>query len=203
MPPSRQGAETFPWAALVAAVDRSFTQRFPPPTRRGRPPVSTRVLWAGEVLKPALPCSDEQLCSRLRPDLAVMSAWGLRAVQVEGSQEPVVLPEVRAQFRRRLDAPVREAWLALQAASAMEDGLVSPAPVVVDPFPREQGRPRVNDAARLAKAPNKASSASSPSRASPPPRAPRGRRKPSHSGVTWRSVGAASAAPVGGEATWW
>jgi hypothetical protein len=43
-PPLRQWAETFPWAALVAAVDRSFAQRLPKPTLRGRPPVSTRVL---------------------------------------------------------------------------------------------------------------------------------------------------------------
>jgi hypothetical protein len=114
-----------------------------------------------------------------------------------------VLPDVRAQCRRRLDAPVREAGLAIQAASAMADGWVSPAPVVVDPCPGEQGRPRVHEAAPLAKAPNKASSASSPSRASPPPRAPRGRRKPSHAGVTWRSGWAAAAAPVGGEATCW
>ena len=41
--PLRQWAETFPWAALVAAVDRSLAQRFPRLTTRGRPPVSTRV----------------------------------------------------------------------------------------------------------------------------------------------------------------
>ena len=27
--PIRQWADTFPWAALIAAVDRSFAQRFP------------------------------------------------------------------------------------------------------------------------------------------------------------------------------
>lgn len=42
--PLRQWADTFPWAVLVAAVDRSFAQRFPPKTARGRPSVSTRVL---------------------------------------------------------------------------------------------------------------------------------------------------------------
>ena len=62
--PLRQWAETFPWAALVAAIDRSFAQRFPKPTTRGRPPVSTRVLWAWERLKHALACSDDQICSR-------------------------------------------------------------------------------------------------------------------------------------------
>jgi len=46
--PLRPWAETCPWAALVAAVDRRFAQRFPTPTTRGRPPVSTRVLVALE-----------------------------------------------------------------------------------------------------------------------------------------------------------
>ena len=41
--PLRQWAETLPWAALVAAVDRSFGQRFPKLTTRGRPAISTRV----------------------------------------------------------------------------------------------------------------------------------------------------------------
>ena len=40
----RQWADTFPGGALVAAADRWFAQRFPKPTARGRPPVSTRVL---------------------------------------------------------------------------------------------------------------------------------------------------------------
>ena len=39
----------------------------------------------------------------------------------------VVLPEGLAQFRRRLDAPLMAELLAIQAATAMEDGLVSPA----------------------------------------------------------------------------
>jgi hypothetical protein len=42
-PPRRQWAATFPWAALVAAVDRHFAPRFPTPSTRGRPPVATRV----------------------------------------------------------------------------------------------------------------------------------------------------------------
>jgi hypothetical protein len=70
--PLRQWADTVPWAALVAAVDRSFAQRFPKPTTRGRPRVPTRVLFALELLKHELTCSDEQVCSRLRTDLAVM-----------------------------------------------------------------------------------------------------------------------------------
>jgi len=109
-----------------------------------------------------LTCSDEQICSRLRTDLAVMDACEIREVQVDGSQEHFVLPEGLAQFRRRLDEPLMEEVLAIQAATAMEDGLVSPAHVVVDTFPREQGSQRVNDAATLYKAQKKSSSSSSP-----------------------------------------
>src|SRR5918992_5993470 len=155
--PLRQWAETFPWAALVAAVDRSFAQRFPKLTTRGRPPVSTRVLLALELLKHELACSDEQICSRLRTDLAVMSACGIREVQVDGSQEHFVLPEVLAQFRRRLDEPLMVELLAIQAATAIEDGLVSPAHLVGDTFPSAQGSQRVNDAATRSKAPKKSS----------------------------------------------
>jgi transposase len=160
--PLRQWAETFPWAALVAAVDRSFAQRFPKPTARGRPPVSTRVLLALELLKQELVCSDAQICSRLRTDLAVMYACGIGAIQVDRLQEHFVLPEVLAQFRRRLDAPLMEELLAIQAATAMEEDLVSPAHLVVDTFPSEQGSQRVNDAATLYKAQKKSSSSSHP-----------------------------------------
>jgi hypothetical protein len=103
--PIRQWADTFPWAALVVAVDRSFAQRFPKLTTRGWPPVSTRVLLALELLKHELGCSDEQICSRLRTDLAMMYACGITTVQVDGSQDHFVLSEVLAQFRSRLDAP--------------------------------------------------------------------------------------------------
>jgi transposase len=147
--PIRQWAETFPWAVLVAVIDRSFTQRFPQPTARGRPQVSTRVLVALELLKHELACSDEQICSRLRTGLAVMYACGITEVQVDRVQEHVVLPKVLAQFRRRLEAPLMEELLAIQAATAMEDRLVSPAHLVVDTCPREQGSQRVKDAATL------------------------------------------------------
>ena len=160
--PIRQWAETFPWAALVAAIDRSFAQRFPKPSTRGRPPISTRVLLALELLKQELACSDEQICSRLRTDLAVMYACGITEVHVDRTQDHFVLPEVLAHFRRRLDAPLMEELLAIQAATAMEDGLVSPAHLVVDTFPREQGSQRVNDAATLYKAQKKSSRSSRP-----------------------------------------
>jgi len=81
---------------------------------------------------------------------------------VDGSQAHVVLPEVLAHFRSRLDAPLMEELLAIQAAAAMEDDLVSPAHLVVDTFPSEQGSQRVNDAATLYKAQKKSSSSSPP-----------------------------------------
>jgi hypothetical protein len=160
--PIRQWADMLPWAALVAAVDRSLALRFPKLSTRGRPPVSTRVLLALELLKHELACSDEQICSRVRTDVAVMYACGIREVQVAGTQEHFVLPEVLAQFRRRLDEPLMAELLAIQAATAMEDGLVSPAHLVVDTFPSEQGSQRANDAATLYKAQKKSSKSSRP-----------------------------------------
>jgi Transposase domain (DUF772) len=161
--PLRQWADTFPWVALVAAVERNFAQRFPTPTARGRVAVATRVLLALELLKHELHCSDEQICSQLRTDFAVMYACGIREVQMNRAQEHFVLPELLTQFRSRLDEAVLEELLALQAAAAMEHGVVSPAHVVVDTFPSEQGSQRVNDAATLYKAKKKSSRCSPPS----------------------------------------
>ena len=155
--PLRQWADTLPWAALVAAVERNFTQRFPTPTARGRAPVATRVVVALELLKHELHCSDEQICSQLRTDLAVMYACGITEVQVNRSQEHFVLPELLTQFRSRLDEALLNELLALQAVAAMEQGVVSPAHLVVDTFPSEQGSQRVNDAATLYKAKKKSS----------------------------------------------
>jgi Transposase domain (DUF772) len=155
--PLRQWADTFPWAALVAAVDQNFAQRFATPTARGRVPVATRVLLALELLKHELHCSDEQICSQLRTDLAVMYACGITEVQVNRTQAHFVMPELLTQFRRRLDDALLQELLALQAAAAIEEGAVSAAHVVVDTFPSEQGSQRVNDAATLYKAKKKSS----------------------------------------------
>ena len=171
--PIRQWADTFPWTALVAAVERSFAQRFPTPTARGRAAVATRVLLALELLKHELHCSDEQICSQLRTDLAVIYACGITEVQVERSQEHFVLPELLTQFRSRLDEALMEELLAIQAAAAREAGLVSPAHLVVDTLPSEQGSQRVNDAATLYKAKKKSSRSS---RTSPSSALPRARR---------------------------
>ncbi|HEX9871633.1 MAG TPA: hypothetical protein VGC99_24140 [Candidatus Tectomicrobia bacterium] len=137
-----------------------------------------------ERLKHALACADEQICSRVRTDLAVMDAGGIREVHVDGSQEHCVRPEVLVQCRRRLDAPLMEELLAIQAATAMEDGLVSPAHLVGATFPSEPGSPRVNDAATRYKAPKKSSRSSRPSPCRAPPGARRCRRKHRHSSTS-------------------
>ena len=167
--PGRQWADTFPWTALVAAVDRNFAHRFPTPTARGRAPVATRVLLALELLKHELHCSDDQICSQLRTDLAVMYACGIAEVQVNRAQAHFVLPELLTQFRSRLDDALLKELVAIQAAAAMEEGAVSPAHVVVDTFPSEQGSQRVNDAATLYKAKKKSSRSSRKSRSNVPP----------------------------------
>jgi hypothetical protein len=169
--PVRQWADTFPWAALVAAVDQHVGQHCPPATGRGRAPVATRVLLALELLKHELHCSDEQICSQLRTDLAVMYACGIAQVHVNRDQPHFVLPELLSQFRSRLDEALLQELLTIQAAAAIERGVVSPAHLVVDTFPSEQGSQRVNDAATLYKAKKKSSNSLRRLRRSVPPRA--------------------------------
>lgn len=151
----RQWADTFPWEAMVVAVDRHIATHFPKETQRGRPPVSTRVLLALELLKAELACSDEHICSRLRTDFAVMYACGLETVHADRRQSHFVLPEVIAHFRSRLDETLMSELLQIQSSAAMEEGLVSPSHLVVDTFASEQGSQRVNDAATLYKAKKK------------------------------------------------
>jgi hypothetical protein len=173
MHPIRQWADTFPWAALVAAIEHSFAQRFPNPTNRGRPGVSTRVLLALELLKHELGCADEAICHRLRTDFAVMYACGIEVIQWACPQEHFVLPETLAQFRQHIDDALMDELLAIQAAAALEEGLVSPAHLLVDPFPVEQGSQRVTDATTLYKAQKKSSTSSRPSRRNAPRKRPR------------------------------
>jgi hypothetical protein len=138
---------------LVDAVTQSFDQRFPKKRPKGgRAPVSPHVLLALELLKHALGESDETVCQRLRTDMAVMYACGLREVPAEPSQAHFVLPETLAQFRHRIDPDLMDKLVAIQSAAAMEEGLVSPAHLLVDTFPSEQGSQRVTDATTLYKA---------------------------------------------------
>jgi len=164
MHPIRQWADTFPWAALVKAIERSFAQRFPTDSSRGRPPVSPRVLLALELLKHEVGASDEQICHRLRTDFAVMYACGIEVVQWACPQDHLVLPETLAQFRQRIDEALMDELLAIQAAAAIDAGLVSPAHLLVDTFPSEQGSQRVTDATTLYKAQKKSSISSRTSR---------------------------------------
>ena len=170
--PIRQWADTFPGAALVAAIDHSFAQRFPKDSTRGRRPVSPRVLLALELLKHEVGASDEAIWHRLRTDFAVMYACGIEAVQWDSAQEHFVLPETLAQFRQRLDETLMDELLAIQAAAAMEEGLVSPAHLLVDTFPSEQGSQRVPDATTLYKAQKKSSTSWRPSRRPAPRKRP-------------------------------
>ena len=137
-------------------------------SNRGRPAVATRVLLALELLKHELGAADEQICHRLRTDFAVMYACGITEVQADPTQAHFVLPEVLAQFRSRIDAALMDELLAIQAATAMDEGLVSPAHLLVDTFPAEQGSQRVTDATTLYKAQKKSSSSLRPSRRKAP-----------------------------------
>ena len=58
--------------------------------------------------------------------------------------------------------------VAIQSAGAMGEGLVSPAHLLVDTFPSEQGSQRVTDATTLYKAQKKTSTSSSASASSVP-----------------------------------
>jgi hypothetical protein len=88
-----------------------------------------------------------------------------------------VLPETLCEFRSRIDEALMDELIALQAAAAMEEGLVSPAHLVIDTFPSEQGSQRVTDATTLYKAQKKCSRSSTTSRSSAATGPPRSRAK--------------------------
>src|SRR2546427_11107060 len=69
--PIRLWADTFPWDAMVQAVEQSFARRFPKNRPTGcRPPVSPRVLLSMELLKHDVCDSDDAVCHRMRSLLA-------------------------------------------------------------------------------------------------------------------------------------
>ena len=80
-----------------------------------------------------------------------MYACGLRDYQINPSQAHFVLPETLCEFRSRIDEALMDEMIAIQAAAAMEEGLVNPAHLVIDTFPSEQGSQRVTDATTLYK----------------------------------------------------
>jgi hypothetical protein len=115
------------------------------------------VLLALELLQHDVGGSDEDICHRLRTDFAVMYACGLREYQAPRSPVPFVLPAPLCEFRGRIDEALMEELLAIQAAAAMEEGLVRPAHLVIATCPCEPGSQRVTDATTLYKAPKKPS----------------------------------------------
>ena len=86
-----------------------------------------------------------------------MYACGLREYQAPRSPVHVVLPETLCEFRGRIDEALMDELIAIQAAAAMEAGLVSPAHLVIATFPCEPGSQRVTDATTRYKAPKKPS----------------------------------------------
>ena len=136
--PIRPWADPLPWAARVAAIAHRVAPRFPKRSLRGRAPVPLRVLLALEWLQHEVGASDEAICHRVRTDVAVMYAWGLRAYQAPRSQAHVGLPETLSELRGRIDEALRDALLAIQAAAAMDAGLVSPAHRGLIPCPRNK-----------------------------------------------------------------
>jgi len=78
-----------------------------------------------------------------------MYAAGLREYHINPSQDHCVLPTTLCECRGRRDEALMDERIAIQAAAAMAEDLVSPAPLVVDTFPCEQGSQRVTDATTL------------------------------------------------------
>jgi hypothetical protein len=160
----RQWTDTLPCSKLVEAVEHSVAHRFPKHAPGGRRrPVPPRVLLALELLTHDVGAADEASCERLRTEVAVMYACGLKEVHRASPPEHCVLPETLAQFRRRLDEALLDELRAIQAAAAMDEGLVSPAHLLVDTFATAQGSQRVPDATTLDKAQKKSSTSSSTS----------------------------------------
>jgi len=129
-----------------------------------------------------------------------MYACGMQEYQAETSQAHFVLPTTLAEFRGRIDEELMDALIAIQAAAAMDEGLVSPAHLVIDTFPVEQGSQRVTDAATRYKAQKKPSNSSRTSHSNATAEPQRSRVKPRASNRTCKRSCGAVAARVGGKA---
>ena len=68
-----------------------------------------------------------------------MYACGLRDYQVNPSQAHFVLPETLCELRSRMDEALVDDLIAIQAAAAMDEGLVSPAHLSSIPFRVNKG----------------------------------------------------------------
>jgi cell division septation protein DedD len=129
-----------------------------------------------------------------------MDACGLQESQAATSQAPCVLSTTLAELRGRIDEERMEALIAIQAAAAMDAGRVSPAHLVIDPFPVEPGSQRVTDATTRSKAQKKPSSASRTSHSKATAEPQRSRVKPRAANRTCKRGCGALAARVEGTA---
>jgi hypothetical protein len=80
--------------------------------------------------------------------------WAL-PTRINPAQAHFVLPASLCEFRGRIDEALMGELIAIQAAAAMDEDLVSPAHLLLDTFPSEQGSQRVTDATTLYKAQKK------------------------------------------------
>ena len=80
-------------------------------------------------------------CHRLRTDFAVMYACGITEVQADRRQAHFVLPQTLAHFRSRIDETLMDELIAIQAAAAMDEGLVQPGSSFGRYLPHRAGQP--------------------------------------------------------------
>ena len=103
--PLRQWADTFPWDALVSAIEQSFHHRFPTISPRGRRPVPIRVLFALELLKHELGASDEDICHRLRTTLPSCMPVASKTIRSIPRTSTLYYPRRSASFAAALTRP--------------------------------------------------------------------------------------------------
>lgn len=108
MRPLRQWADTFPWAALVSAIEQSFATRFPKKTPRGRQPVPVRVLFALELLKHELgpPMRISAIgCGPTLPSCMLAASASIRSIRLKRT---LSCPRPSASF---VAASMRLSWM--------------------------------------------------------------------------------------------
>jgi hypothetical protein len=100
MHPIRQWADTFPWAALVRAIEQSFDTRFPKKSPRGRRPVPIRVAWVTQTTG----ASDGSIaCARTLPSCMPVASETIRSIP----RKPILsYPRPSASFVAALTKPL-------------------------------------------------------------------------------------------------
>ena len=149
MHPIRQWADTFPWAALVSASEQSFDKRFPKksPVVDGPFPSASCAPWSCSSMHWVPPMRISVIaCGPTWPSGMPVASETIRAIRPKLT---LYCPRPSARFAAAWTRPLTEARIAIQAAAAIDEGLVSPAHLVIDTLPSAQGRPRVTDATTL------------------------------------------------------